>query len=183
MIDVRRLSGKDEIRIANGTTVGKAYVDTPAKDMYTAEHSTLMFGMWFVTTDELRRASCLQLKCHNKKDGFYSVMQSSRPDWTGRGNMMDRDELMYFTMIFSDKAALKISQERLCGRASLQTSAFWAKVCTQIAIIEPELGARLVPSCVVRGYCKEGARCCGFVRTDAAADMREAYVGTNESLR
>ena len=175
MIQIKRLSGIDEIRTANGTTVGKEYVNTPKDKIYITEHSTLMFGTWFVTTDELCRSACLQLKCHNKRDGFYSVMQSSRPDWTGKSNIMDRKELMFFTMIFSDMALIKISWERLCGRASLETSSFWSKICELAIQHEPSLSGRLVPSCIARGCCKED-RCCGFIHTQEASDARLKYV-------
>jgi len=175
MLKVERVLNFETIQKAAGVSLGKRQSKITEHEAYQQEHSILQFGEWLIQSNELCRAGCLQMKTYNKRDGFYSLMQTSRPDRTERGHMMDRNEPLWFIAKLSDAAMIHISKQRLCQTAEEATSIWWIRVHARVKAIEPELAARMVPECITRGFCKEPV-CCGYINTFDAKIIRDNYI-------
>lgn len=121
-----------------------------------SEHSMLYFSSVVIAVD-MQYKTAAHLVRHNKTKGFYMLVQSQRPDWTGK----PRDpEATVRTIITATPAALiEASRTRLCHKAADHTRTVWEFIIGHIGKTEPELAAACVPNCQYRGKCTEFEPC------------------------
>ena len=162
------------IKLAALTTIGKK-PKTPKLDNYWIKkaiisgHSILQFSQCLITADMPYKVAS-HLVRHNKKDGFYMLIQSQREDWTGEKR--DPDRIVKTIITMTPKAAIEISRERFCQKAAKETTKIWLNIITALdKIIFPYC----VPNCVYKGFCPE-FNSCGYVKSDKFKAYRNQYL-------
>ena len=162
------------IKLAALTTIGKE-PKTPMPDEYWIKkaiisgHSILQFSQCLILADMPYKVAS-HLVRHNKKDGFYMLIQSQREDWTGQKRNPDRIVKTIITM--TPKAAIEISRERLCQKAAEKTRDIWRDIIESLGNVICDLS---VQNCIYRGFCPE-FKSCGYVKTPYFAVIRKDYL-------
>lgn len=141
------------------------------KNALISEHSILQFTECKIDA-EMMYKTAVHLKVHNKKDGFYMLMQSQREDWTGKDR--NPNEIIKTVITATPKSIIEISRQRLCSCAANHTVNTWLKILS--AINNPIIRKLCVPNCVYRGFCPEKFNSCGYANTQAFKETREEYL-------
>jgi thymidylate synthase ThyX len=172
-------------------TVGKEPItkDPSSKwklSMLLAEHSPIRLVEYDVVIKNIRQWVTTHLVRH--KFGVEHFVHTQRVD--RNNSIKNRDELPQGSLndlqeSMNTQALINISRKRLCNMASPETREAWRKVKEQIATVDPETAACMVPECVYRGFCPE-PHSCGYARTayylEALKQYRKPCAEQNLSL-
>ena len=85
------------------------------------------------------------------------------------------------SMTVNAQALINMSKVRLCWCADKDARKVMFEIVKQIKELEPELGSKLVPSCVYRGFCSEGNENCGYSR-EFLKDWRKEYLNGRKQI-
>lgn len=103
----------------------------------------------------------MQLRTH--KIGIEHFVTTQRSDRTGVDrSMLPQGALVNHECTANYQAIINISRRRLCGQASIETSAVWQDFLNVIRKHDEVLWSVCVPNCVYRGFCPE-LKSCGYV--------------------
>ena len=185
----------DWIRVVNAArrTVGKQPIDhEPSigfkKSILLAEHSPIRLLEYDFTISDIRQWVTVHLVRHH--EGCEKFVHTQRQDVNeqieiitreivricqeeglARNDWKERDYLFQgqgndMDMTCNAQAFINISRKRLClGRPSPETRQAWTIVIEKLREIDPVLAEKCVPECVYRGFCPEGKKCCGYVKS------------------
>ena len=161
-------------------TVGKEPIikDPSSKwklNMLLAEHSPIRLVEYDVVIKNIRQWVTTHLVRH--KFGVEHFVHTQRAD--RNNSIKNRDELPQGSLndlqeSMNTQALINISRKRLCNMASPETREAWQKVKEQIATVDPETAACMVPECVYRGFCPE-PHSCGYARTAYYLEALKQY--------
>ena len=161
-------------------TVGKEPItkDPSSKwklSMLLAEHSPIRLVEYDVIIKNIRQWVTTHLVRH--KFGVEHFVRTQRVD--RNDSIKNRDELPQGSLndlqeSMNTQALINISRKRLCNMASPETREAWQKVKEQIATVDPETAACMVPECVYRGFCPE-PHSCGYARTAYYLEALKQY--------
>lgn len=84
-------------------------------------------------------------------------------------------------MTVNAQALINMSKVRTCWCADKDARKVMFEIIRQVKEIEPELGSKLAPSCVYRGFCSEGNRDCGYSR-EFLHKWRKDYLNGREEI-
>lgn len=196
-IHVKKLTGVDLLRTANGFTTGRES-SMSLKTAYRSLHSpvrTQLFTIrfediplfvasqlvgskagvewWMRTKRTDRGGECFAEVCKDMAENLYDRGDDPTTEiltWPSRFDRMAPTSLM---CLINAEAIINMSHKRLCAKASRETREIWEKVCEDIKECDPDLYPHLVRPCVACGLCRE--RCCGFIHTEMFRQEREDY--------
>ena len=84
-------------------------------------------------------------------------------------------------MTVNAQALITISRVRLCYCADKDARKVMFEIVRQIKEIEPELGNKLVPNCIYRGFCSENNKECGYSK-EFLRNWRKEYLNGRETF-
>lgn len=161
-------------------TVGKEPItkDPSSKwklNMLLAEHSPIRLVEYDVVIKNIRQWVTTHLVRH--KFGVEHFVHTQRVD--RNNSIKNRDELPQGSLndlqeSMNTQALINISRKRLCNMASPETREAWQRVKEQIATVDPETAACMVPECIYRGFCPE-LHSCGYARTAYYLEALKQY--------
>lgn len=161
-------------------TVGKEPItkDPSSKwklNMLLAEHSPIRLVEYDVVIKNIRQWVTTHLVRH--KFGVEHFVRTQRAD--RNDSVKNRDELPQGSLndlqeSMNTQALINISRKRLCNMASPETREAWQRVKEQIATVDPETAACMVPECIYRGFCPE-LHSCGYARTAYYLEALKQY--------
>lgn len=149
----------DKIQKANLTSIGKRmskkWIATQewAEDQLHAQHSTLEFAHIYlealVTTTEASH-----IVRHTKGHPRF-VVESHRPDWTGKPRPKDPSTYRRIILMFTPYAFIEMCRQRLCHLAQQETRIFFESICREMTksgdVMLASLGRYAMPDCMYRG--------------------------------
>lgn len=195
----------DWIRVVNAArrTVGKNPIDHEPSDKFKksillAEHSPIRLLEYDFTISDIRQWVTVHLVRHH--EGCEKFVHTQRQDVNDqielitkeivricqeegltRNGWKERDYLFQgqendMDMTCNAQAFINISRKRLClGRPSPETRKAWEIVIEKLEEIDPILAEKCVPECIYRGFCPEGSKCCGYVKSKEYKEKLEQY--------
>ena len=126
--------------------------------LYMSEHSPIRAMMFWVELTGIPTFVSVHLVRH--KVGVEHFVQSNRDDRGGGGDgVVNRLTPVNHGMMINAAALLAMSRKRLCFLSHKKTVAVWTRLRRAVRFWDPDLGAVMVPECVVRGYCPEMRQC------------------------
>lgn len=173
------------ILAANGTSIGRELkrpndVESWLRALLIAEDSTVE-NLSIVIEDTVRRDVASHLVRHTAYHPRH-VVQSGRPDWTGKPRSTDPATPTRYYGRWNAKSLIEASKQRLCYRAMIATQAWFVELKHELLQSDhPELralGFVLVPYCVYRHGCPFGKRGCGWYGFVGKANIEERYEAT-----
>lgn len=175
----------DWIRVVNAArrTVGKKPIyNEPSnkfkRQILLAEHSPIRLLEYDFTWEDIKQWITVHYVRHH--NGVLPFVCSQRPDRNEALKLLKRDDLRQglfnnMDMACNAQAFINISKVRLCSLASRETREAWKLVIEYLREVDPILAEKCVPSCVYRGRCPEGDKCCGYDKTQSFRDRLEEY--------
>ena len=164
-------------------TVGKKPLDKEPSNKFKrqillAEHSPIRLLEYDFTWEDIKQWITVHYVRHH--NGVLPFVHSQRPDRNEALKLLNRDDLKQgllndMDMTCNAQAFINISKVRLCSLASMETREAWKLVIEYLREVDPILAEKCVPSCVYRGRCPEGDKCCGYDKTQAFRDVLEEY--------
>lgn len=158
--------------------------DNFKKSILIAEHSPIRTLQYVIEMKNIPSWASQHIARHDSF-AYHSVRDSAgdvhfvgtmRSDRTG----INRDDLpqdtpVNHTIYCNANDLINISTKRLCNCASKETRQIWSAVKDAIAQIDKPMADVMVPTCIYRGFCPEGKKCCGYVNTEAYKKRLEEY--------
>lgn len=179
-VEITRVtSWKDVLNAARFTQRKKPLDKEPSddfkRDIIRAEHSPLRCLMFNIDLYDIPYYVSTHLVRHTHAQPFVST---SRPDIDGA--MKPREEQkktdpVNTRLFLNAQEIINISKVRLCRNAEKETRTAWEQVINTLSLLEPQLAAACVPSCVYRGLCPE-MKCCGYINTIDYSTKRTLYI-------
>ena len=150
-------------------------------NIYMSEHSPVREKIFDIHIEGIPYAISTHFARHHV--GWEKYVSTSRSD---RTDIKDRSERSQMDLVNMDITAnsqglINVSKVRLCWCADKDARKVMFEIVRQIKELEPELGSKLVPSCVYRGFCSEGNKDCGYSR-DFLRNWRIKYLNGREQL-
>lgn len=182
VISIQQLGDWVLVRNLARLTQGKPPIFTEVSEefkrkMLISRHEPLK-AINYVITVECPQWVAMHLVRHKHSLHF---VQSSRDDITGETR--DPNKIIQYTFIANPVGLMDMSEKRLCGTASEETRELMQLIANEFIIIEPLLGYRLQPSCVVKGYCPEQFKPCGYNQSEEYRFIRGCYLSVSEVNR
>ena len=143
------------------TTVNKGPSKNPRPstvfldNIYMAEHSPIREKLFDIYIEDI--PYCISVHFARHHQGIEKYVATSRSDRTDIKDRSQRSQMDLVTMemTINAQALINISRVRLCYCADKDTRKVMFEIVRQIKEIEPELGSKLVPNCIYRGFCSE----------------------------
>ena len=117
---------------------------------------------------------------HQGIEKYVTTSRSDRTDITDRSQRSQMD-LVSMGMTVNSQALINMSKVRLCWCADKDARKVMFEIVKQIKELEPELGSKLVPSCVYRNFCSENNKECGYSK-EFLRNWRIEYLNGREQL-
>lgn len=150
-------------------TVGKKKLDKePSREWklmsLIAEHSQIKLVEYTIAFENLRQWVGVHLLRHGYLLPFIHSQRGDRRELD-----VPRDELPQGTpndqdFVVNAQTLINMARKRLCTCASKETREAFQAAKDEIAKIDPEVAAVMVPNCIYRGFCPE-RNSCGFWKT------------------
>ena len=150
-------------------TVGKKKLDKePSREWklksLMAEHSQIKLVEFTLAFENLRQWVGVHLLRHSWLLPFIHSQRADRRELD-----VPRDELPQGTpndqdFVANAQTLINMARKRLCTCASKETREAFQLAKDELAKIDPETAAVLVPNCIYRGFCPE-VNSCGFWKT------------------
>ena len=173
-------SWKDVLNAARFTQRKEPLDKEPSDDfkrrIIRAEHSPLRCLMFNIDLYDIPYYVAMHFRTHKLVHAPF--VSTSRPDIDGNQkprNEQKKNEPVNMRLFLDAQEIIAISKVRLCNKAEAKTRAAWEQVINSLALIEPQLAAACVPSCIYRGFCPE-LKCCGYTNTTDFNTQRTLYV-------
>lgn len=149
-------------------------------NIYMSEHSPIREKLFDIHIEDIPYAISTHICRHHA--GIEKYVGTSRADRTG----VDRSERSQMDLVSMDitvnaQALINMSKVRLCWCADKDARKVMFEIVKQIKDIEPELGNKLVPSCVYRGFCSENNKECGYDK-EFLSKWRKEYLNGREII-
>ena len=161
-------------------TVGKEPLDKEPSDAFKlksliAEHSHIKLVEYLISFKDLKTWVGIHILRHPFVLPFIHSQRDDRRD-----NPIPRDEMGQGTpndqdFVMNAQTLINVSRKRLCGAAAADTRKAWKMVKKEIEKQEPIMASVMVPNCIYRGFCPEGDRCCGYVKTKQYQEKLKEY--------
>ena len=150
-------------------------------NIYMAEHSPIREKLFDIYIEDI--PYCISTHFVRHHQGIEKYVTTSRSDRTDIKDRSQRSQmdLVSMSMTVNAQALITISRVRLCYCADKDARKVMFEIVRQIKEIEPELGNKLVPSCVYRNFCSENNKNCGYSK-EFLRKWREEYIGGREQL-
>lgn len=150
-------------------------------NVYMSEHSPVREKIFDIHIEGIPYAISTHFARHHV--GWEKYVSTSRSD---RTDIKDRSERSQMDLVNMDITAnsqglINVSKVRLCWCADKDARKVMFEIVRQIKELEPELGSKLVPSCVYRGFCSEGNENCGYSR-EFLKDWRKEYLNGRKQI-
>lgn len=158
VVNVRRLTGFEELNIASSTTVGKQ-VEVDWNGMLHSEHSPIRTIMYRVELENIPSFVSVHLVRH--KIGVEHFVKSLREDRCGTGDE-DRWSPVDHVMILNAQTLMNMARRRICRKASVQTQETMNGIKAVVGLFDPILSSHLVPMCEYRGDLCHEFKSCGY---------------------
>ena len=172
-------SWKDVLNAARFTKRKEPLDKEPSDDfkrnIIRAEHSPLRCLMFNIDLYDIPRFVSDHLVRHIHAQPFVSTGRHDIIQELPSRHEQRMDDLYNMRLFLNAQEIINISKVRLCRHAEKETRAAWEQVINTLALIEPQLAAACVPSCIYRGFCPE-LKCCGYVNTTDFNTKRTLYI-------
>lgn len=177
VLDLARLT-------VNKDRIFKLPSDAFKKDILLAEHSPIRSLQYVIeiknipswVSQHIARHDSFAYHCVRDSSGDVHFVGTSRTDRTGVNRSdLPQDAPVNHTIYCNANDLINISIKRLCCCASKETREVWQAVKDAIEKIDKPMADAMVPTCIYRGFCPEGKRCCGYVNTEAYKKRLEEY--------
>ncbi len=150
-------------------------------NVYMSEHSPIREKMFDISIEGI--PYCISTHIARHHQGIEKYVTTSRSDRTDVKDRSQRSQMDLVSMglTVNAQALINMSKVRLCWCADKDTRKVMFEIVKQIKELEPELGSKLVPSCVYRGFCSENNNNCGYSK-GFLKKWREEYLNGREQL-
>ena len=150
-------------------------------NIYMSEHSPIREKLFDIYIEDV--PYCISthfVRHHQGIEKYVTTSRSDRTDITDRSQRSQMD-LVSMSMTVNAQALINMSKVRLCWCADKDARKVMFEIVRQVKELEPELGSKLVPSCVYRGFCSEGNANCGYSRK-FLRDWRKKYLNGRKQI-
>lgn len=181
VISIQQLNDWVLVRNLARLTQGKPPIFTEVSEefkrkMLISRHEPLK-AINYVITVECPQWVAMHLVRHKHSLHF---VQSIRDDITGETR--DPNKIIQYTFIANPVGLMDIAEKRLCKKASYETRKLMRLICLEFESIEPLLFERLEPQCIVKGYCPEQFKPCGYTKSENYKECRLQYLFESEVI-
>ena len=150
-------------------------------NIYMAEHSPIREKLFDIYIEDI--PYCISVHFARHHQGLEKYVATSRSDRTDIKDRSQRSQMDSVTMemTINAQALINMSKVRLCYCADKDTRKVMFEIVRQIKEIEPELGNKLVPNCIYRGFCSENNKECGYSK-EFLRNWRKEYLNGRETF-
>ena len=150
-------------------------------NIYMAEHSPIREKLFDIYIEDI--PYCISTHFARHHIGLEKYVTTSRADRTEIKDRSQRSQmdLVNMSITVNAQALINMANVRLCYCADKDARKVMFEIVRQIKEIEPELGSKLVPSCVYRNFCSEDNKDCGYSK-EFLRKWREEYIDGREQL-
>lgn len=150
-------------------------------NIYMSEHSPIREKLFDIYIEDI--PYCISTHFVRHHQGIEKYVTTSRSDRTDIKDRSQRSQmdLVSMGMTVNAQALINMSKVRLCWCADKDARKVMFEIVKQVKELEPELGSKLVPSCVYRGFCSENNKDCGYSR-EFLKKWREEYLNGRDQL-
>lgn len=143
-------------------------------NIYMAEHSPIREKLFDIYIEDI--PYCISTHFARHHIGLEKYVTTSRADRTEIKDRSQRSQmdLVNMSITVNAQALINMSRKRLCGCADETARLVMYKIKSEILRLEPELGNKMVPECVYRGFCSENNTEC-FYSKKALSKWRKEY--------
>lgn len=171
-------SWKDVLNAARFTQRKKLLDKEPSVEfknkIIKAEHSPLRCLMFNIDLYDIPRFVSDHLVRHIHAQPFVSTGRSDVLDYLPSREDQKMTDLYNTRLFLNAQEIINISKVRLCMCAEKETREAWKQVIDTLSLIEPQLAAACVPSCVYRGFCPE-LKSCGLTKSKSFPEKVKEY--------
>ena len=176
-VEVTQLTSNEAVNEAASFVTGNK-VKLPLKKWLASEHSPIRDLIFKIDFYGIKNYVATHLKTYNR-DVISNVTESNRADYAkkyGKVVSDSRETPTNHHMVLNAAAIIKISRERICNEASVDTIKVWRAVREEIAKINPDLATFMVPECVYRnGLCPHFHSKCNYFNTKKFKEELSTY--------
>jgi len=159
-IIVNKITGIEELRGANTTTLKNGVSNQNLETAYLFEHSPIRTQVFYIKLKDIYSFVSVHLVRH--KIGVEHFVETNRADRGGDLNA-NRWTPVDHLMVINAQALINMMRDRLCLESSKETRTVCRKIVKEIAKHDSDLAKVLVPNCVYRnGICNTGKKCGKF---------------------
>ena len=150
-------------------------------NIYMAEHSPIREKLFDIYIEDI--PYCISTHFVRHHQGIEKYVTTSRSDRTDIKDRSQRSQmdLVSIGMTVNAQALINMSKVRLCYCADKDARKVMFEIVRQIKEIEPELGSKLVPNCIYRGFCSENNKQCGYSK-EFLRNWRKEYLNGRETF-
>jgi len=176
-IEVTQVTSNEAVNEAASFVTGNK-VRVPLKKWLASEHSPIRDLIFKIDFYGIKNYVAAHLKTYNR-DVISNITESNRRDYAakyGKQVSDDRETPTNHHMMLNAAAMIKISRDRICNEASVDTIKVWRAVREEVRKINPEMALFMVPECVYRnGLCPHFHSKCHYFNTNKFKEELEIY--------
>ena len=179
--DSKRILDKCRLTVNKEPSKNPRPSTTFLDNIYMSEHSPIREKMFDIYIEDI--PYCISthfVRHHQGVEKFVTTSRSDRTDIKDRSQRSQID-LVNMSMTVNAQALINMAKVRLCYCADKDARKVMFEIVRQIKEIEPELGSKLVPSCVYRNFCSENNKNCGYSK-EFLSNWRKEYLNGREEL-
>lgn len=150
-------------------------------NIYMSEHSPIREKLFDIYIEDIPYCISTHFARHFIGwEKYITTSRSDRTDITDRSQRSQMD-LVNMSITANAQALIHVANVRMCWCADKDARKVMFEIVKQIKELEPELGNKLVPSCIYRGFCSEGNKDCGYSR-EFLSNWRKEYLNGREEI-
>ena len=150
-------------------------------NIYMSEHSPIREKVFDIYIEDIPYCiSTHYARHHVGCEKFVTTSRSDRTDVKDRSQRSQMD-LVNMSMTINAQSLINLAKVRLCYCADKDARKVMFEIVRQIKEIEPELGNKLVPNCIYRGFCSENNKECGYSK-EFLRNWRKEYLNGRETF-
>ena len=150
-------------------------------NIYMSEHSPIREKVFDIYIEDIPYCiSTHYVRHHVGCEKFVTTSRSDRTDVKDRSQRSQMD-LVNMSMTINAQSLINLAKVRLCYCADKDARKVMFEIVRQIKEIEPELGNKLVPNCIYRGFCSENNKECGYSK-EFLRNWRKEYLNGRETF-
>ena len=176
-IKINQITSNEAVNASASFVTGNE-VKVPLRKWLASEHSPIRDLIFTIDFYGIKNYVAAHLKTYNR-DVISNITESNRTDYAakyGKQVSNDRETPTNHHMTLNAAAIIKISRDRICNEASVDTIKVWRKVREGMENINPEMAKFMVPECVYRnGLCPHFHSKCTYNTTKKFKKELEEY--------
>ena len=150
-------------------------------NIYMSEHSPIREKVFDIYIEDIPYCiSTHYVRHHVGCEKFVTTSRSDRTDVKDRSQRSQMD-LVNMSMTINAQSLINLAKVRLCYCADKDARKVMFEIVRQIKEIEPELGNKLVPNCIYRGFCSENNKESGYSK-EFLRNWRKEYLNGRETF-